>query len=167
MATLLFGCRCREPCFTDRVDLGFQDQPIELLDRQGQQQVDAAADQRKGIHEGGLLGGVVTFRGDRVRHPPMREDRLTGEHRARLFRAVADGDHEVPRLPIQPGEAARRVAMPFDPALPESLDGVGIHASGGAGPGALGAKPPPALLVQDSLGYLASSRVAGARNSTR
>src|SRR5207249_6851073 len=74
---------------------------------------------------------------------------------------VADRNHEVPWLPLQPVDAARGAAGPRDVVFTQRLDCVRIHAIGGARPGALGVESSSALTVEQGLGHLAPGRIAG------
>src|SRR2546426_757350 len=100
--------------FADRSQPGFEREPLELLERERQQQIDPPADQNERIPEGRALGHGVARSLGGVRHAPMGQDRLAGEDRARLLGAVAHRDHEVPRLPLQPVDTARGTAGPRD-----------------------------------------------------
>src|SRR5438445_578659 len=67
-----------------------------------------------------------------VRHAPVRQDRLAGEDGTRFLGSIAHRDHEVPRLALQPVDAAGSVPGPGDVVVAQRLDRVKIHAIGGA-----------------------------------
>src|SRR6266480_2272946 len=116
----------------DRSHPGLEREPLELFDRQRQQQVDPTTQEQEGILERRPLRGVVARDQGRIRHAPMSHDRLAGEDRARLLRAVAHRDHEVPGLPFQPVDAAWGPASPRGVVFTQRLDRVRIHPIGGA-----------------------------------
>src|SRR5687768_15918500 len=97
--------------------------PLELLDRQREEEVDSPAELDCGLAErphavvarAGGLGGV--------RHPPVREYGVAGEYRARLLRPVADRDHEIPRLIDHIVHALRAMVRPVDSMVAEDFDG--------------------------------------------
>src|SRR5436309_197292 len=68
--------------FADRSQPGFEPEPLELLERERQQQIDPPADQNERIPEGRALGHGVARSLGGVRHAPMGQDRLAGEDRA-------------------------------------------------------------------------------------
>src|SRR5437867_7546325 len=118
--------------FADRSQPGCEREPLEFLEWEGQQQIDPLADQHERVPECRLRGrsAALDLRG--VGHAPVREDGLAGEDRARFLGTVAHRDNEVPRLPLQPVDAARGTAGPRDVVFAQRLDRVRIHPIGGA-----------------------------------
>ena len=147
---------------TDFIHLALQCELPELLEWQGQQEVDATTDGQQRVIERPLpfrlgadgLGGV--------RHSPVGDDRLPGEHRARLPGPIADGDHEVPRLAHHAVQALG--GMPRVGVLVgfERCDGQGIHLGRRLRTSTLRHKPSAPFPIQDGLGDLTPRAVSGA-----
>lgn len=73
----------------------FECEAFELLDRQRQQEIDAATEVVHRVTEG--LASHFVRANDRrgVGHAPVRDSRLAGERRARLPRLITDGEEHV------------------------------------------------------------------------
>src|SRR5207302_7049936 len=98
----------------DGSDAGLQREPLELLERQCQQQIDPTADQQERIPERRPLGHLVALDLGGVRHPPVRQHWLARKNRARFLGSIAYGDDEVPRLALQAVEATGSPPRPRD-----------------------------------------------------
>src|SRR5437899_1606365 len=100
---------------TDGRDVGVDRAPLELVQRQRQQQVDPPAEQQERIPERRPLPGLVALHLSGIRHAPVGDQWLSWKDRARLLRSIAHGDHVVPGLALQAIERARRMAGPGMP----------------------------------------------------
>src|SRR3989442_8491358 len=148
---------------TDGRDVGVDRAPLELVQRQRQQQVDPPAEQQERIPERRPLPGLVALYLSGIRHAPVGDQWLSWKDRARLLRSIAHGDHVVPGLALQAIERARRMAGPGDAVRTQRLDCVGVHLRGWLGAGALSLEPPLPLPVEQSLRHLATGGIPSAQ----
>lgn len=80
----------------DGVELGFDGEGIEAGQGQGEQQGDAAIEQREGLREGTLDFFRCAMHGGGIGHTPVRGDGVTRPDGTDFFRrVVADGKDEV------------------------------------------------------------------------
>src|SRR5262249_50811260 len=84
-------------------------EPVELLERQGSEDLEPAVEGERDVVEEPLLHFRRSDECRRVIDPPVSEDGLSGPDRARLARVVTDGDHEIERqvAEVVPGLAPR------------------------------------------------------------
>lgn len=85
---------------------------------------------------------VVTLDSCRIRHTPMRQDRLPGKHRTHLPRLVTNRDDEVPLFALQPVQPPGPMSSPFDAALGEDLESIGLTRATGREPALSAVKRP-------------------------
>ena len=131
---------------------------VELGEGELEEQIDATTQQDKCIPERLPLRGLVPRDLGGIRHPPMGHDRLAGEDRAGFLRSIAHGDHKIPRLTLEPVDAARRMAGPRNAAFAQGLDRVGIDLRGRSRAGARRLEPPLCLPINNA------SAIVSARN---
>ena len=150
----------------DAVEFVLNCQGLEAVEREAEEQLDAAFESEEGIAKGtlDLFGGAG--RGRRIGDAPVRGDGMAGPDGAGFVRsAIANSNDEVHRRSTRFGE--------FVPAFAaqacggqigglELLDGVGVDAAGGMAAGAEGAEIGLAAVIQNGFGHDGARGVAGA-----
>src|SRR5687767_13048042 len=96
---------------------------LELLDGEGEEEVDAPAKLRDRSPERSKPLGARPGDGGGIRQSPVREHGLTRKPGARLLRPVADRDDDVPPLADHVVDRLRMAVMPPNALLGEHLDG--------------------------------------------
>lgn len=104
-----------------------QRQPRQLLNGEGEEQVEAPTDDEKRVVERPTYLLLGALDGRRIGHAPMRDHGLPREDGTRLSGAVADGDHEVPVLFEQPVHTSGTSARPDEPVSLQCFDGMAVH----------------------------------------
>src|SRR5438132_8919153 len=144
---------------------------IQLLDRQGEKEIDASRQRGKRILEGVALLLVGSFYRSRIRHAPVRLDRMARPDRADLGgRRVAYRDDEIDLRRTGPRKfvpALRARCGSRQPAFAQQFERKWIDAAGWMTAGAVSNEAAAAGVVEISLGEDRPRRVAGAEKQHR